>query len=110
MIIWSLKYRYGTITDYTIDKEKYMITVYFSFYHKDRPMRKRFCRMKLDRFCHIFRNLPIYRRDGTLDLSCLEGMRVGVKAVKWLSRIFVREIAFDLSYYGLSEEGSNQDG
>ena len=31
-----MKYRYGIITDFTVDKTKETITVYFSFYRRNK--------------------------------------------------------------------------
>lgn len=108
--MWSLKYRHGTITDYTIDKKKHTVTIYFSFYGRNRLEQKRFCIMKTNCLYSKFRNLPMYRLDGTADLSYLEGMRVSVKAVGCFNRIFIKEMVFDLSYYCCREERSSNNG
>lgn len=108
--MWSLKYRHGTITDYTIDKKKHTVTIYFLFYGRNRLEQKRFCIMKTNCLYSKCRNLPIYRLDGTADLSYLEGMRVSVKAVGCFNRIFIKEMVFDLSYYCCREERSSNNG
>lgn len=105
-----MKYRHGTIIDYTLDKKKHTVTIYFSFYRRNKTVQRRFCTMKADRMYSKFRNLPIYRLDGTADLSYLEGMRVSVKAVECFNRIFVKEMIFDLSYYCFNEERSSDNG
>ncbi len=105
-----MKYRHGTITDYILDKKKHTVIIYFSFYHRNKTVQRRFCIMKADRMYSKFRNLPIYRLDGTVDLSYLEGMRVSVKAVECFNRIFIKEMIFDLSYYCFNEERSSDNG
>ena len=105
-----MKYRYGIITDFTVDKTKETITVYFSFYRRNKKEQKRFCRVSGYHAHKTFSNLPIYKPDGMPDLSYLEGMRVKVMAVGCFNRIFIKELADDLNYYLNKDKSSNHNG
>ena len=48
---------------------------------------------------HRLQNLPIFRKDGSLDFGSLGGMPVSIDIIQSGNRVFVKKIAYDVSYY-----------
>lgn len=48
---------------------------------------------------HRLQNLPIFRNDGSLDFGSLGGMPVSIDIIQSGNRVFVKKIAYDVSYY-----------
>lgn len=88
---------YGTIEGYSYGQ--WVMILYLSFHNKRVPYKIPI--LSVYRKLH---KLTVYRKDGSLDFGKLEGMRISVKAVQWMDRVFIKEIMLDLSYYDLSEE------
>ena len=88
---------HGIITVYSFYKKN--VTLYMLFHGKKKFDRGFAFQIKTWSLNHRLQNLPIFRKDGSLDFGSLEGMPVSIEIIQSGNRVFVKKLAYDVSYY-----------
>lgn len=96
---------HGTIMGYRFYGRN--VTVYMVLDDKKKSARRFAFKIKTWSLNHRLQELPIFRKDGSLDFESLEGMPVSLEIIQCGNRVFVKKIVYDLSYYGVERGMEN---
>lgn len=90
---------YGTVESYSYRKKH--VILHLSCYDGNGNRKNLAYKIPVWRLNHRLQNLPVFRKDGSLDFGSLEGMPVSIEIIQSGNRVFVKKIAYDVSYYGI---------
>lgn len=88
---------YGTVESYSYRKKH--VILHLSCYDGNGNRKNLAYKIPVWSLNHRLQNLPIFRKDGSLDFGSLGGMPVSIDIIQSGNRVFVKKIAYDVSYY-----------
>lgn len=96
---------YGTVESYSYRKKH--VILHLSCYDGNGNRKNLAYKIPVWSLNHRLQNLPIFRKDGSLDFRRLEGMPVCIEVIQRGSKIFVKKVVCDVSYYGVGRGNEN---